>query len=64
MYTSPIANVLSVGAPAWAAPKPANNGGIVPPWLRESDVIPLPGPCDDDFVILPIENPADLRPVL
>ena len=36
--------------------QPGNgNSGIVPPWLLPTPVVPLPGPVDDEFHILPID---------
>lgn len=41
--------------------RPAGNTGIVPPWLGDPrDLVPLPGPVEDEFVILPIDE--DLLP--
>lgn len=54
MHTTSIANVASFVYINWAAPKP-NNGGIVPPWLQADDLVPLPGPTDDEFVTLPVD---------
>lgn len=39
------------------------NSGIVPPWLLPTPVVPLPGPADDEFRILPIDDEFRILPI-
>jgi hypothetical protein len=43
--------------PPWLS-RGNGNGGIVPPWMREP-VMPLPGPVDEPFHILPYPFPDE-----
>ena len=51
--TAVVATTRNPGiVPPWL--QGPGNTGIVPPWMLPVTPIPLPGPVDDEFVILPM----------